>query len=235
MQASQFRMATLTAVVALAFSGVALATPIAPGTYLDPMPAITAATAPWLAGTVIADESVPFSFQNMAGATISGEVQQRVVRENTAGTLDFYWRVSVDANAQAPVSYLRLGEFNGGSFDTYYRTDGLGDVAPYQAFRFNTPYANYVNYYFEQWDMVNGGNINQNLQPGKSSYFILIHTDATNYAKTALMDLADSGTMANSVGFNTYNPAPVPEPGTYALMLAGLGLLGMIARRRQVN
>lgn len=31
----------------------------------------------------------------------------------------------------------------------------------------------------------------------------------------------------------TYNYAPVPEPETYAMMLAGLGLLGFAARRRK--
>jgi len=30
-----------------------------------------------------------------------------------------------------------------------------------------------------------------------------------------------------------YSLAPVPEPETYALMLAGLGLVGFMARRRK--
>jgi len=28
-------------------------------------------------------------------------------------------------------------------------------------------------------------------------------------------------------------PAPIPEPETYAMMLAGLGLMGFVARRRK--
>lgn len=33
----------------------------------------------------------------------------------------------------------------------------------------------------------------------------------------------------------TYSTAPVPEPETYAMMLAGLGVLGALARRRRVR
>jgi hypothetical protein len=33
----------------------------------------------------------------------------------------------------------------------------------------------------------------------------------------------------------TNNVTPVPEPETYAMMLAGLGMLGFMARRRKLK
>jgi hypothetical protein len=37
------------------------------------------------------------------------------------------------------------------------------------------------------------------------------------------------------VEYTTYGVAPIPEPETYAMMLAGLGLLGVAARRRKLK
>lgn len=55
--------------------------------------------------------------------------------------------------------------------------------------------------------------------------------DAAQWALSAIGDGA--GSYTSSAGF-IGNPgiAPIPEPETYALMLAGLGLVGLLARRR---
>ena len=38
---------------------------------------------------------------------------------------------------------------------------------------------------------------------------------------------------AANMGFDNITITPVPEPGTYAMLGLGLGLLGLVARRRR--
>jgi hypothetical protein len=40
-------------------------------------------------------------------------------------------------------------------------------------------------------------------------------------------------TFTFDIATNQLVLAPIPEPGTYAMLLAGLGVLGFMARRRQ--
>lgn len=58
---------------------------------------------------------------------------------------------------------------------------------------------------------------------------------ATVYATSLTCDGNPCLNLANDVGFNSLAIAPVPEPESYALMLAGLGLVVMLSRRRKAG
>ncbi|MGV7206333.1 choice-of-anchor E domain-containing protein [Oxalobacteraceae bacterium A2-2] len=53
-------------------------------------------------------------------------------------------------------------------------------------------------------------------------------------AENVLSTFRTSGTAYGTVTY-TYTAAPVPEPETYGMLLAGLGLMGVVARRKRAS
>ena len=90
-----------------------------------------------------------------------------------------------------------------------------------------------------------GGNCFGNGLPGINFYSLIGRVGAGSYFKigssydgiadangTLFLAYLDNDSYNNSGFVTAVVSLPVPEPETYALMLGGLGLLGMVARRR---
>ncbi|HEX5357495.1 MAG TPA: PEP-CTERM sorting domain-containing protein [Aquabacterium sp.] len=222
----RFTLSALTLGVSLllaqAAQAVSLTEPVSPALFADTsLNGTTAAARPELAGTVLEDVITPFSFSG-----VTGTVQNRVVRETGTGTLDFYWKVDVDASTTGlGVSAFRLADFGYANLkDADWRIDGLGNRAPDVARLFNA--ASYptgdVNFLF-----FNG------IAPGSQSAFFFLHTGATAYDSTAKFDLLTTGPQNLSGSFSTFAPSAVPEPSTYGLLAGGLLVMGGVLRRRR--
>ena len=127
--------------------------------------------------------------------------------------------VRLDANGQ-PVRF--------DSPNTSYSTEWVTDTADYGGLVGNPPFLSLTADDSFPYVMLTDGTI-------KPSYLVTsAEVVATPFAGYWGFDNVTGPNVPDySYGLWTITAAPVPEPETYALMLAGLGLVGFAARRRK--
>lgn len=208
--------------ISFLFGLSAHAAALAPGGFITPLPGSSIALEPQLAGSVVEDEVriVEGTFTT-SGNPFKVEIQDRVVH-SVDGTYDFYYRITLTTKPDIYPLVVSRDGFAGFTTNVGWRTDGLGDVEPSDAFR--TADGDIVSF---SWGF---GDVPQ----GSQTRFFYVDTDAIAYAETATgrIDLSPSFSENGYATFSTFAPA-VPEPETYVMLLVGLGLLGFVAHRRK--
>lgn len=149
---------------------------------------------------------------------------------NTLGGLDFVYRVTNSGDSTDAIHRMTVNGFGGLLVNAGYLSSGstptgeafsLG-LTPTFADRGGAPGDN-AGFSFLQ-SLISGTTFNS-LLPGQTSSYLVLYTNATTFGDS--MASVIDGSVASAATF-----APVPEPETYALMLAGLGLMGFMGRRR---
>ncbi len=176
-------------------------------------------SATYFGGTFLADVTTPINNTSYNGFA-------RAAVYDTGAGLDFYYQYSNDMSSKNGLERFSGYDFSslGATAVDVYQTD-----AAFGIFLKGTESSDYADrsiYGVVGFSFVPNGN--SKINPGTTSFTQIIRTNARSFQAGNFGLL--NGIGDNAQGYGTV--AAVPEPETYAMLLAGLGLMGAIARRR---
>ena len=240
--------ASMAACLALLCALPSQAVEIAPGTthafrdWFIPdilTPGVNLSDEPSLAGSVVADAWRPFSMEvtfrsNMSDEvrtfTVSGSVHDWVVRRSDTGTLDFYFSAHMDPGQHFGGVITRPWQLRGEeAVEVHWRDDLVPEGNLPTEVRVDVNGESITARYFArdegQPNWIFGG-----------SAPVVYRSDLTHYGLgTGELSYAYSPVFGSNTGETVlpfFMPA-IPEPSTWLLLGAGLGVLGLRGRRRQ--
>jgi hypothetical protein len=154
----------------------------------------------------------------------------------------------VDDTTGSPTFDRPFADFSGLSpnglgvaYDTFSFSVDTAGTYTFRSFALpiSGPWDNFLFLYEDSFDpnnaLVNGiaGNDDFNSNIGRSGFDITLATGVAYTLVTTGFGADDFGRYLNIIRGPGEITAPVPEPETYAMMLAGLAAIGFLARRRQ--
>lgn len=159
----------------------------------------------------------------ISNSSYSGTARAAVYDTGTG--LDFYYQFSNDASSRNGIerfSGYDYSSLNAEAMSIFQTAAGFGIFTNGTE---NSDYADRTSFGVIGISFVPNGNTKIN--PGTTSFIQIVRTNARAYT-------AGNFGLLDGIGDNAraFAPTPVPEPETYAMLLAGLGLMGAVARRR---
>ncbi len=175
-------------------------------------------------GLVMADPLRPFAIDFGGGVTLSGKVQDRVTRQ-ADGTLAFSTYIrDITGAAGSVITAFGRGSFFDPTLQVTWDPTSLGSATPSLGQRSTD--GKTMTFFYDP-----GFSITTPTADGNK--FVDIRTAETQFAQIGDMFIEARGPNAQFGSTKLSVFAPVPEPGTYVLMLAGIGMLVWSAHRRR--
>lgn len=168
---------------------------------------------------------VASAITNISNPSYNGIARTAVYDTGTG--LDFYYQFTNNASSKNGVERMTGYDFSSlgvNSVNVFQTASAFGIFSTGTEM---SDYADRTSFGVIGFNYVPNGT--SKINPGFTSFTQIIRTDARSYVAGNFGLI--NGYGDNAVGF----AAAVPEPETYALLLAGLGLMGTIARRRKSN
>lgn len=192
------------------------ATPLPPGAT-----GIAVATEDLPAGSFLAMLAVP-----VVAPTFSGIARSAVFQDTATGFLSFLYQFT-----NGSLSPENIGRITGSAFNGYTTDVFQSASAGFGFFETGTQGASTADRGLSGDVLGFNFAVGNRLTPGETSFVLQVRTNASNYT-TGFMGVID-GSAGAAMAFAP--TAPIPEPQTYAMMLAGLGLVGFMIRRRRAD
>ncbi|BCM91128.1 hypothetical protein IAD21_02992 [Abditibacteriota bacterium] len=180
----------------------------------------TAAARPELAGTVLQDVIRPFTMTTASGAVIKGTFQDRVVKRNVSGTLDFIFRIKNDPSSGGNIVLVNRTDYSAFPvLDIDFRVDGLGTVGA-KATSFLAGPAGDVRFDF----------FNDRIKPGAETRFHFIGTRATAFNLGGVATIRSDNGAATQ--FRVFSPVVKIDRPTRRLPNLVTKIFGPISAKR---
>lgn len=187
----------------------------------------TASTSVDYSATSFSGVLLDSAITNISNSSYNGVARTAVYDTGTG--LDFYYQFSNNTTSKNGVGRMTGYDFSslGASTVETFQTDAAFGIFVVGTEKSDA--SDRTSFGVVGFNFVPG--LSSKVNPGTTSFTQVIRTNARTYA-------AGNFGLINGIGDNAAGFAPstlvsaVPEPETYAMLLAGLGLIGAVVRRR---